>query len=92
MARLVWNMDAFYQLRSSRPIQKKLESVAKKVAKAANSSAQLDDNKNYVVGSRQGSRRPAGRWRASVVTASGAAMKDNAKNHRLLRSLDAGRG
>ena len=81
--KIEFNKDAFYQLRSEPGVVGLLEEKAQRLADTANASG----SGTYAVGSRQGARRPQGRWRASVVTADYAAMRDQAKNHTLQRAL-----
>lgn len=81
--KVVFHKDAFYQLRSDPGVVSMLEEKAQRIADTANASG----SGTYAVGSRQGARRPQGRWRASVVTADYAAMRDNAKNNTLARAL-----
>lgn len=90
MAKVVFKPNAFYALRSEPKVRKDITARTERIAKAANRGANFKDD--YRSDSRQGARRPSGRWRGSVITATVRAMRDNAKHHRLLRSLDAGRG
>lgn len=78
-----WNPDAFYDIRRSDAAVAAVEDYAQSVADRANSNGEG----TYSVGSQQGQRKPQGRWRASVVTADYAAMRDNAENNTLLRSM-----
>lgn len=84
--KIKWNPQAFYDLRSAPGVVAELESRARQVASRANTLGKG----TYAVGSRQGARRPQGRWRASVVTADAQAMADNAKHHTLVRALGSG--
>jgi len=92
----VWSMKVkfrrgcWYDVRRSSEVVSVLESAADRVADAANGLSGAGDG-GYMTGSRQGRRAPQGRWRTSVVTASAAAMVDDARNNTLLKSLDAGR-
>lgn len=88
--RIEFKSGAFYKLRSEPGVRRDIDGRTRRVADAANSSSGLSDG--YRASSQQGARRPQGRWRGTVITATAAAIKDNARNHRLLRSLDAGRG
>lgn len=81
--RFVWNMNALFEIRSSPAVAAHLEAVAQAVCDAANAEGEG----TYVVGSRQGLRRPQGRWRATVVTADYKAMRDNLRHNTLLKAL-----
>lgn len=81
--RIVFHKEAFYELRRDPGVVAELEGHAERIAAAANARGKG----LYAVGSRQGMRRPQGRWRASVVTADARAMIDNAKYNTLARSL-----
>ena len=89
MARLEFKRGAFRELRFDPAIRRDINRRAKAIADKANNDSDLDNG--YRVGSRAGARRPQGRPRATVVTATGDAVRDSAKNDRLLRSLNAGR-
>lgn len=84
------NLDGFYNVRRSPKVVDKLEKMAKAIADKSNSDAGLTDG--YRTSSTQGLKKPQGRWRTTVITATAEAQKDNAENNRLLRNLDAGRG
>ena len=90
MARVEFKAGAFYKLRSEPGVRRDIAARTERIMRAANSGAGFEDD--YRSSTMQGARRPQGRWRGSVITATVRAMRDNAKNHRLLRSLDAGRG
>lgn len=90
MARVVFLPNAEYRLRSEPGVRRDIGDRTERIARAANSGAGFEDD--YRTSTMQGARRPEGRWRGSVITATVRAMRDNAKNHRLLRSIDAGRG
>lgn len=81
--RIDWNPNAQYEIRSAPGVVSKVESIARQKAEQANAVG----NGTYAVGSRQGMRRPQGRWRATVVTADARAMVDNATNNTLARVL-----
>jgi len=83
-----WRDDGLYEMRSLPKLVALLEGVTEKIADRANE--QLDEE-GYFTGSRQGVRRPYGRWRTSVVTGTGEAMRDDAKNNTLLRELNGSR-
>lgn len=84
--RIVHNAQGYYELRSAPGVIADLEARAGRVKRAAEA-----DGGKYVTGSRQGMRKPQGRWRTSVATADFRAMRNNAKNHSLLKALDSGR-
>lgn len=84
--KIKWNTQAFYDLRSAPGVVAELESRAQQIASTANARGKG----TYATGSRQGMRRPQGRWRATVVTADARAIVDNAKNHTLIRALGGG--
>jgi len=72
---------AITEILKSPEVQADLRARAERIAAAAG------DSEDYEVDSRVGATRA----RASVRTASYAAMKDEAKNRTLTRALDAGR-
>ena len=86
--KIKWNKNALYEVRRLPTVVKALDGVAERIADRANE--QLEET-GYFTGSRQGARRPYGRWAASVVTGTGEAMRDDAKNNTLLRELNASR-
>ena len=86
MMKIKWQKDALYDVRRLPTVVDMLEGIARGIAERANDTAGLGDG-GYMTGSRQGARRPYGRWRTSVVTASAAAMIDNGENNTLLRSM-----
>lgn len=81
--KIVFHKEAFYDLRRDSAVVGMLDAKAEQIADRANSLGKG----TYAVGSRQGARRPQGRWRASVVTADYKAQRDQAKNHTLQRAL-----
>ncbi|WP_029457700.1 hypothetical protein [Dietzia alimentaria] len=80
--RLKWNPDALYQLRSAPGVTAKLDSMA--AAHAARAGP------GYSWSSQQGARRPQGRWRAIVYPDSWMAVRDNAANNTLIRTMSGG--
>lgn len=60
------------------------EKWAAKVAATANRMSGTD---GYKVSSLAGRRKPQGRWRTTVITATAEAMLDNAKNNTLVKAL-----
>lgn len=83
VVRIVHHNAGYYALRSDPAVVGLLESHAERIASTAN---RLGAG-TYATSSRQGVRRPQGRWRTTVITADYAAIRDNAKNNTLIRSL-----
>lgn len=77
--KIKWNVKAFRELRLEPGVIADLEKRAEAVAAAAGDG--------YEASAMAGKNR----GRASVITANYAAIRDNARNQTLLRSLDAGR-
>jgi len=86
--KIKWRDDGLYEMRSLPKLIKLLEGISEGIADTANESV---NEEGYFTGSRQGARRPYGRWRTSVVTGTGEAINDDAKNNTLLRALNASR-
>jgi hypothetical protein len=80
-----WNVGGWPMLRSEPGVRKALESLAEDIAADANKAAGLTDG--FKTSSRQGARRPQGRWRTTVITATAMAMRKNAKHQTLLKAL-----
>lgn len=76
--RIKWNVKAFRELRLEPGVIADLGERAEAVASAA--------GPGYEASTFEGKNR----GRASVITADYAAMRDNARNQTLLRSLDSG--
>lgn len=76
--RIKWRLPGFRELRLEPGVIADLEERAEAIAAAAGDG--------YEASAMAGKNR----GRASVITADYAAMRDNAKNQTLLRSLDAG--
>lgn len=83
VVRIDFNMQGFYELRSAPGVVAELDRRAEAICAAANARG----SGTYATGSRQGARRPQGRWHASVVTADARAMASNAKHHVLIGLL-----
>lgn len=81
--RIDWNPEAFYDLRRDPAVVAMEQEAAQKVADSANAMGKGE----YAVGSRQGAKRPQGRWRTSVVTANAKAMAENAAHNILIRAM-----
>lgn len=82
--------EGFYAIRRAPGVVEKLDRMAKAVADQANQSADLEEE-GYKTSSVQGEKKPQGRWRTTVITATEEATMDNASNNTLVKSLDAGR-
>lgn len=89
-SRVRMNKSGFYKLRSAPAVKQDLKRRAQAIADAA--QAVGSPEAEYGVGSQQGKKHPQGRWRATVFTKNAVAMRSNAKNNSLIKSLDAGRG
>lgn len=79
MARIKWNVKAFRELRLEPGVIADLGERAEAIANVA--------GPGYEASTFEGRNR----GRASVITGDFSAIRDNAKNQTLLRSLDAGR-
>lgn len=86
--KIKWRNQGLYEMRSLPKVIAVVEKISEGIADQANESV---DEEGYFTGSRQGARRPYGRWRASVVTGTAEAMRDDAANNTLLRALNASR-
>lgn len=80
-----WKRGGFYALRSEPGVQAALESLAASVAGRANQMAGTPGG--FKTSSLQGARKPQGRWRTTVITATAVAMRKNAKHNTLLKAL-----
>lgn len=83
-----WKTSGFYKLRSEPGVQKALEELATQVAARSNQMAGTRDG--FRTSSQQGAKRPQGRWRTTVVTATAEAMAKNAKRNILVKALFGG--
>jgi hypothetical protein len=81
------NNRGFYDVRRMPKLIDMLEHEAETIAGKAN--AELGEE-GFATGSRQGARRPQGRWRTSVYTRTAHAMRHNAKHNTLLKKLHGG--
>ena len=77
-----WHPQGFYDLRRDPRVQNYLSSEAHKIARRAGEGFEVD--------SKQGEKKPQGRGRATIYTATPKAMKRNAKRNTLLRALGGG--
>lgn len=80
--RLKWNPRWGYELRSAPGVVAKVDAMADAHAARA--------GPGYAWSSQQGARRPQGRWRAIVYPDSWMAVRDNAANNTLLRTMGGG--
>lgn len=85
--RVKHKIGGYYRLRSAEGVKAFLEGAGNEVARRANSQLKNGD-KGFKVSSRQGAKRPQGRWRVTVVAVSPYAKRHNAKHNTLLRSLN----
>lgn len=80
-------IGGYYKLRSAPGVRAFEEGAAEDVAKRANAQLKGKGGKGFQTSSRQGARRPQGRWRTSVAAVSPYAQRANAKRNILLRAL-----
>ncbi|MBM4558207.1 hypothetical protein GS496_17275 [Rhodococcus hoagii] len=80
--KVVFNPDALYEVRRSSGVVSRVHQAAAQIATAAGNG--------YSWSSRQGMKRPQGRWRAIVYPDTWAARQDNAKNNTLVRVMGRG--
>lgn len=85
--RVKHKVGGYYRLRSSGGVQAFLEGAAESVASRANDQLKGKGGKGFVTASRQGAKRPQGRWRTSVAAVSPYAKRANAKRNILIRAL-----
>lgn len=88
--KIKWRQGCWYDIRRMPGVISRAEQSAEAIAREANGLSGTGDG-GYMTGSRQGRRAPQGRWRTSVVTATGPAVVDNARNNTLVKSMDAGK-
>lgn len=86
VTRIRHNIAGYYALRSEPGVRARLEQAGRSIHSEVGGDAA-----GYGFDSRQGAKRPQGRWRVSVAALSFEARLDNARNHRLLRAMGAGR-
>jgi len=85
--RLDHKWDGYYRIRSAPKVRRELERRAKLIADNCNRESGSD---GYRTSSMQGARRPYGRWRTTVITATGKAMRHNAATQALIKHLQDG--
>lgn len=81
--RFQWKSNALYEIRRLPGVQAEVERHASRIATAAGAG--------FSWSSRQGARRPQGRWRAIVYPDTWAARRRNATQNTLVRALGGGR-
>ena len=81
--RFRWKRDALYDVRRLPGVSGEVERHAQRIAAAAGSG--------FAWSSRQGMRKPQGRWRAIVYPDTWAARRRNARDNALVRALGGGR-
>lgn len=84
--RLVMKPGALYDLRREPGVRADLERRGRAVLR------QCGEANGYMMSSRQGAKRPQGRWRISVFTSNVTAMVDNRRHNTLVRAFGAARG
>ena len=85
--RVEHNMLGYYNIRAAPGVRRELERRAKRIAAACNREGNTD---GFRTSSMQGARRPYGRWRATVITATARAIRHNAKTQALIKHLQDG--
>lgn len=79
-----------YQIRSAPGVVAFLEGHGERVLSEANKA--LPTGSGYKMSSKQGKRRPHGRWAVRVYTATNEAKRDSAANNTLFRILGSSGG
>ena len=88
------NRGALYDVRRMPELIVYLDGIATKVAAKANGELHPEvdgypeGTEHFRTGSQQGRKKPQGRWRATVVTATEYAKRANAKHNILLKALE----
>lgn len=86
IVRIDWNKEGLFDVRRDPALVAAERDMAQKIAERANRMGKG----TFMVGSRQGEKRPQGRWRTTVFTADAKAMASNAKHNILIRSMSEG--
>ena len=84
--RFTWKRGALYELRSEPGVVDYLEAMGASVVDDANDT--LPEGEGYRMSSRQGRKRPQGRWAVRVYTASTHAKRSNAVHNTLTRLVN----
>ncbi|DAZ90348.1 hypothetical protein [Mycobacteroides abscessus] len=82
--RIKHKISGYYKTRSAPGVVKDLENRASRVADAANSDSGTG---GFKTSSRQGAKRPEGRWRTTVIPTTFKAIRHNAKHNTLVKRL-----
>lgn len=85
--RIKHKVGGYYKIRSAGGVQAFLNGAADDVAARANAQLKGKGGKGFKTSSRQGAKRPQGRWRTTVAAVSPYAKRHNAKNNTLLKAL-----
>lgn len=87
-----WDKKASYNIRRSTPVRAHLNVIGMKVLAEAEST-RANKKVKYDIDSRQGARKPSGRWKVSIATANAHAMREEGRHNTLLKALTKqGRG
>lgn len=79
------NKKGFYEVRRAPKLHVLIDDITEQVAENCNEASGSD---GYRTSSVQGAKRPFGRWRGTVITATQHAKNDNAKHDRLLKEIN----
>lgn len=85
--KIKWNRGALRGIRygdTAPKVRSTLEDWSERIAATANGGISSD---GYRTSSRPGRRVKQGRWRTTVITANGEAMRDNMSQNRLVKTL-----
>lgn len=80
-----WKRGCFYELRRLPGVQTELMRLGRRMQDDAN--ATLKEKRGYGISSKQGRKKPQGRWRVTVYTSSNHAKRSNAIHNTLVRVL-----
>lgn len=83
--RVKFSNRGFYDIRRQPALVAQEEKIANGIAQRCNRD--LGEPNGFRTGSRQGMRRPQGRWRTTVITVTRRAKRHNAKHNTLLKNL-----
>jgi hypothetical protein len=80
-----WKNGCFYELRALPGVIGLLEVNGRQRVQHANATLKKKDG--YKMSSRQGAKKPQGRWRVTVFTATAEAKRSNARHNTLVKVL-----